>query len=54
LRTYKPVEFYYGKIRPTKHRIFNDHAKRWKYGMKAKIPGELIQIAHMTVKLISG
>jgi transposase len=48
------VEFYFGKIRPTKHRSFNDHAKRWKYGMKAEVPGQLIQIDHMTVKLING
>ena len=50
----KPVEFYFGKLTPKKHRVFNNHAKRWKYGMKAKMPGELIQLDHMTVKLISG
>ena len=50
----KPVEFYYGKTTPKKRRVFDDHAKRWKYGMKAETPGELIQIDHMTVKLISG
>ena len=31
----KPVEFYYGKVKPKKHRIFNDHAKRWKYGIES-------------------
>ena len=30
-------------------RKFTNHAKRWKYGMKAKNPGELIQIDHMSV-----
>lgn len=50
----KPVEFYYGKLTPKKHRVFNNHAKRWRYGMKPNIPGELVQIDHMTVKLISG
>jgi IS30 family transposase len=30
-------------------RKFTNHAKRWRYGMKAKNPGELIQIDHMSV-----
>jgi len=30
-------------------RKFTDHAKRWQYGMKARDPGEMIQIDHMTV-----
>jgi len=30
-------------------RKFTNHAKRWQYGMKAKNPGELIQIDHMSV-----
>jgi putative transposase len=34
-----------------KPRIFNNHAQRWKYGMKAKQPGELIQIDHMTTSV---
>ena len=32
-----------------KKRKFNNHAQRWQYGMKAKTPGELIQIDHMSV-----
>lgn len=44
-----PVRFYYGKIKVKKSRTFNRHAKRWSKGMKAKDPGELIQIDHMTV-----
>jgi putative transposase len=30
-------------------RKFTNHAKKWEYGMKAKNPGELIQIDHMSV-----
>lgn len=32
-----------------RRRKFIKHAKRWEYGMKAKSPGELIQIDHMSV-----
>ncbi len=49
----KPVAFYYGK-KETRRRIFNGHAKRWKHGMKATVPGELIQVDHMDIKLING
>ena len=45
-----PVRFLYGK-RDTKRRIFNGHSKRWKFGMKAAKPGELIQVDHMTVDI---
>lgn len=45
-----PVRFLQGK-KDTKRRIFNGHAQRWKFGMKAKRPGELIQIDHMTVTI---
>jgi len=45
-----------GKIKRSisAHRIkrkrrFTSHAKKWKYGMKASKPGEMIQIDHMTV-----
>lgn len=46
----KPASFYYANkiIRP---RIFNKHAQRWKVGMKAKNPGELVQFDHMTIRL---
>jgi transposase len=37
-----------------KKRVFDDHAKRWTYGMKAKNPGELIQMDHATIKLDCG
>ncbi len=49
----KPVAFYYGK-KETRRRMFNGHAKRWKHGMKARIPGEFIQIDHMDIKLVNG
>ena len=32
-----------------RRRKFTNHAKRWQYGMKAKLPGELIQMDHMSV-----
>ena len=46
----KPASFYYANkiLRPRK---FNKHAQRWKVGMKAKTPGELVQFDHMTVRL---
>ena len=42
--------FYYAR-RSTRPRLFTGHAQRWKKGMKAKIPGELIQIDHMSVSV---
>jgi len=32
-----------------KRRVFNGHAQRWKSDMKAQLPGEMVQIDHMTV-----
>lgn len=45
-----PVRFMYGK-KDTKRRIFNGHAQRWKLGMKATKPGELVQVDHMTINV---
>lgn len=45
-----PVRFMFGK-KDLKKRIFNGHAQRWKVGMKAKLPGELVQIDHMTTNI---
>lgn len=45
-----PVRFMFGK-KDVKRRVFNGHAQRWKYGMKAKAPGELIQIDHMDISI---
>ena len=43
----EPVAFYYGQVKPKRRRTFTHHAKRWRYGMKAKEPGELMQADHM-------
>ena len=50
----KPVAFYYGRVKPKRRRAFTHHAKRWRYGMKAKAPGELMQIDHMSVGFTDG
>jgi len=50
LNKVKSVNFLCGK-KISKSRIFNDHAQRWKKGMKATVPGEFIEIDHMTVNL---
>lgn len=48
----KPASFYSAKRR-IRSRVFNNHAQRWKRDMKAKCPGEYIQIDHMSVSLDS-
>ena len=46
----KPVVWLRGRAKPKRRRDFSDgHAARWRYGMKAKAPGELVQVDHMTV-----
>ena len=50
----KPASFYYGHLKPRRRRQFTHHAKRWRYGMRAKVPGELIQIDPMRVGLPAG
>lgn len=47
----KPVAFYRGNVGLRKKRAFNKHARRWMKGMKAKQPGELLQIDHMSVSV---
>jgi transposase InsO family protein len=47
----KPVSFYYGRTKIKRRRVFNKHAQRWAYGMKAKKLGELIQIDHLVVTI---
>ena len=49
----QPASFYFKK-RNVRPRVFNNHAQRWKQGMKSKKPGELFQIDHMTVSIIAG
>lgn len=46
----KAVSALLGRRHSKKKRIFNKHAQRWKYGMKAKKPGELVQVDHMSVQ----
>jgi transposase len=46
-----PVQFYlYGK-KDKKKRVFDGHAQRWKSGMKAAKPGELVQVDHATIHI---
>lgn len=54
LNRIKPVSFYFGRAKPKRQRKFTHHAKRWKYGMKAKQPGELMQVDHMSVGFTEG
>lgn len=49
LNRVQPVASVVGSKKPKKKRVFNRHAKRWSYGMKAKEPGELVQVDHMSV-----
>jgi putative transposase len=49
----KSVRFLTGRSE-TKPRVFDNHAQRWQYDMKAKMPGELIQIDHMCARLYTG
>ena len=50
----EPVAFYYGQVKPKRRRQFNHPAKRWRYGMKAKEPGELMQADPMSVNVSEG
>lgn len=46
----RPAWFYYGRLKQKKRRVFN-HAQRWKYGMQAQDPGELIQVDHTEIEV---
>ena len=49
-RWIKPVVWLRGRAKPKRRRDFSDgRAQRWRYGMRAKSPGELVQVDHMTV-----
>ncbi len=50
----KPVAFYRGQLKPKKKRQFKGHAKRWDKTLKARKPGQLIQVDHTSVTLSSG
>ena len=49
----KTVGFHMGR-KVKKKRVFDSHAKRWIYGMKAQNPGELVQMDHATIQLDCG
>ena len=42
------ASFCEGRIKPKRRRRFAKWARRWKYGAKARRPGELVQVDHMT------
>ena len=50
----QPACFYQGRHRPKRKRVFKHYAKRWQYGMSSKLPGELIQVDHMSVGMPAG
>lgn len=54
LKRIKPASFYFGQVKPKRQRQFHHHSKRWRYGMKARQPGELMQIDHMSVGFTEG
>ena len=37
-----------GRLKPRRRRSFNNWARRWRYGARARSPGELVRIDHMT------
>ena len=45
----RPCSFCQGRLTARCCRVFNQHAERWKYGIKVKRPGELVQFDSMTV-----
>lgn len=53
-RRIRPASFYYGRVKSRRPRRFTRHAKRWKRGMKARQPGEWMQVDHMSVSLGEG
>ena len=42
------ASFCEGRLKPKRRRAFSRWARRWKYGSKARKPGELVQVDHMT------
>ena len=50
----RPASFYYGQVKPKRRRQFTHHAKRWRYGMRAKEPGELMQADPMSINFSEG
>ncbi len=54
LNRIKPVAFYFGQAKPKRRRPFKHHARRWRYGMKARQPGELMQVDPISVSFTEG
>lgn len=50
----QPVSMTWGKLKPRKRRVFNQHAKRWRRDLRASKPGDMVQIDHMTVSVMPG
>lgn len=51
LKRIRPVWVLSASKKTKRRREFQKHAKRWIYGMKAKQPGEMVQLDHMSVSL---
>lgn len=45
----RPCAFRRGRAKAKRRRRFDGHARRWRPGMKARAPGELVQVDHMTL-----
>ena len=45
----RPVAFYYGRTQRKRARAFHGHSQRYQRSMRAKQPGQMIQIDYMTV-----
>lgn len=39
----------WARIKKRRSRVFKQHAQPWRYGLKAKAPGQMVQIDHMVV-----
>ena len=44
----RPASFCEGRVKPKRRRRFAKWARRWKYGARATMAGELVQVDHMT------
>ncbi len=51
LQWIKPIWILTASKKTARRREFQKHAKRWRYGMKAEKPGEMVQLDHMSVSL---
>ena len=44
----RPCAFCRGRVTVKQRRRFDGHAQRWRYGQRARQPGELVQIDHLS------